>query len=101
MQHALLMRCLDGAADGCQDSYRVRRLEPSFAMQNATKILAAHELHHEVRAPRGERAEVEDGDDARVLQPRDELRLAAEPAPRAVVLEQLGPDDFYRDLSIE
>jgi hypothetical protein len=56
---------------------RARRLEPSFAMQHAPQILAAHQLHHEIGAAARERAEVEDRDDAGMLEPRRRSALRA------------------------
>src|SRR5262249_13999312 len=39
--------------------------------------------------------------DPRVLQPRDDLRLATEPAPGLAVLEQLRAHDLHRDEPIQ
>ena len=77
VQHALLVRRLDRRADRRQDPHRPRRLEPSFAVQHAAQILAAHQLHHQVRAAAGQRAEVEDRHDAR------DAGAARRSAPRA------------------
>ena len=50
--------------------------------QPRPQILAAHVLHHQIGGAVGQRAVVEDRDDRRVLQARDQLRLAPEALAR-------------------
>jgi len=90
-----------GVTDGRQDSRRARGIQRSFALQHAPQIFAFHELHYQIGAAIGKRAEVEDRHDTRVLQPRDDLRLATEAPPRIHVLEQIRSHDLHRDKAIE
>ena len=90
------------AAQICgNDARRARRRQAAFARQQAAEVLAAHELHHEVRGAVGERPVVENRHDRRVLQPRDELRLAAESVARVRVAQKLGAYDLDRHVALQ
>ena len=87
VEHPFAVRGLDRLTDRLEDSHRAPRLEPAFALQDVTQVLAPDQLHHEIGAAIHERAVVEDGDDRRMLQPRDDLRFAPEALTRLEVAE--------------
>ena len=101
VQDAFPVRGLDRAADARQDPGRSDRVEAAFAHQHPSEVLASHQLHHQEGAAVRQRAVVEDRHDRWVLQPRHDLRLAAEPAPCLEVAEQLGADHLDGDEPIE
>ena len=81
VQDAIAVGGANRGADGGQDAHRLGGVEPALALQHVAEVLAADELHDQIGATVGERAVVVDGDDRRMLQARDDLRLAPEPAP--------------------
>ena len=81
--------------------HRLGGVEPALALQHVAEILAADELHDQIGATVGERAVVVDGDDRRMLQARDDLRLAPEPAPGLRVVQEVRAHDLERDEAIE
>ncbi len=101
VQHAFAVRGADGGAHRRQDAHRLVGVQPALALEHVPEILAVDELHDEVGAAVGKRAVVVDRDDRGMLQPRDDLRLAPEPAPGLGVAEQLGAHDLQRDEAIE
>ena len=89
MEDAFQVRRVDRRADRGQDPHRPRRLEAPLAVQDPPQILAAHQLHHQVGAAPRERPEVEDRHDARVLEPRHDLRFAANAHRIGVACQEL------------
>ena len=77
-------------------AFGVGRLVAQIVIEPPT----AHELHRIKRATVGERAHVVHGHDARMLEARQDLRLAHQPVDR-VGRQRERPDDLERDETIE
>ncbi len=94
-----------GELDACRhtgdERDRVRWRQLLLSLQEASKVLAAHVLHHEKGGAVRQRAVVEDGDDGRMLKPGDDLRFACKPAAGGRVGEQIRADDLDRDVACQ
>ena len=90
MDHAARVGVVERVGDFAQQSYGFDHLETSFAPESGSQRLPLDEWHRIPESTRG-LARVEDGDDVRMLQPRDERHLtpkALGAATRRVVVLQ-------------
>ena len=76
VQHAALVRVMDGAGDLREQPGRLPRRQRAL-QETLRERAAVHQLHGEELLPVG-LADLMDGDDVRMVQPRDRLRLGAE-----------------------
>ena len=97
---AAVVRGLDGAGGLGGEARGLARGQDPLLAQDRGEVLALDELHDDVRARRVV-AEVEHGDDVRVVERRGGLCLVAEAGEEVGVLAVLGPQELDRDVALE
>ena len=100
MKDILLVRVLDGAGDGGDEAGRVARRQRAVLRESLGERLALDVLHAEVGLPPG-RADLVDGDDVRVLEPRRRFGLGPEAGAVCVGGQVRLADHLERDGAVE
>ena len=91
MDDLTLVRGRDAFADLLEPPRRHRAGQTPAAIELVPQRPSLHELHHQERAVGADGAEVEDGDDVRMRQPRAGLGFAFESPQRLAIAERRGP----------
>ena len=82
------------------DGKRLVRIE-AHAVDDLVEVLPLHVVHDDEEVAGGGLAEIVDGDDIRVVQPRHDPRLALEIVRKAAVPADLERQQFDRDEAVE
>ena len=91
MDHLALVRRRHTFADLLEPHRRDRGRQMAAAIELVAQRPSLHELHHQEGAVGADGAEVEDGDDVRMRQPRTRLGFALESPQRLAIAERRGP----------
>ena len=91
---------MQGVADLGDDFQRLRGVQAG-AGEDALEVGAIDVFHREIEQPGTRLAEVVNGNDARVLEPGEGLRLTTETGDEVLVRSQLGWEEFDGDGTIE
>ncbi len=97
----LLVRDLQRRADRLEDLQHLDRREPAPIVQQRADVGPFQQLHHVERPPVGERVELEDVDDGRVLDHVDGLRFANEARHHLRRRRQLPAQHLDRGLAAQ
>ena len=100
VQDALRVGVLDRPGDDRDEPGGLARRQRAVGAHLLRERLPADELHAEVRLP-ADRADLVDGDDVRVLEPRGGLGLGAEPGAVRVGGEVRFADHLQRDDAVQ
>ena len=99
MHDAVIVRALQRVADRRHDAQRLLRREAA-RLQELAQIHAVHELHQqEVEAAR--LPEIVHGDDVRMIQRRERLRLLFKPLGELRIVRALRREQLQRDETVQ